>query len=312
MEMISAYKHKEVFIMTKLFSMKSLAFAGAAAFALTLAAAPQADAAQVTATVDYEEGTLTVNANGNKLTSTDDGSVIYYQSGKAQDKLSTKKYTAVALPSDNKIDISNLMGKETYIAVSTKGTDDPTKMEVETATGIAIAASPKIKAEFSATDTTINLTDKGEIVGNIASGSSVGFKAQVKKGAYGKWVDVTDTTVSTAANEAKALGTTLYIRVAYASGSTQTSPWSKEAKVKISAQAKAPKVTLDLAATKAFTTKISDKQEYKISVGDAAAVPAGWKTGSKMLLVGNNSLKMQEQVQVLYQEMLLCPILHFM
>lgn len=41
--------------MTKLFSVKSLAFAGAAAFALTLTAAPQADAAETTPGIAFEQ-----------------------------------------------------------------------------------------------------------------------------------------------------------------------------------------------------------------------------------------------------------------
>jgi hypothetical protein len=54
--------------------------------------------------------------------------------------------------------------------------------------------------------------------------------------------------------------------------------WSKEAKVKIPARAKAPKASLKLDAAKAFTWKITNKQEYQIKVGNSDAT--GWKEGS--------------------------------
>ena len=264
--------------MTKLFSVKSLAFAGAAAFALTLAAAPQASAAvpKLEATVDYETGKLTVDANGNTLTETDDGYVVYYQAGKT---IKDSKYNPVAAQMnkpDNKdhqigmIDISNLMGKATTIGISVDGA-------AETATSVSIVASPKVKATYSAKTKVITL-DK-DVKGDLTSGASVGFKAQVKKGAYGKWEDVCANSVTDAVEKAKAIGTTLYIRVAKASGGVMTSPWSKDVKVKIAAQAKAPKVALNLNATKAFKWKISNKLEYKISTGawkDGSNSDAGW------------------------------------
>jgi hypothetical protein len=263
------------FIMTKLFSMKSLAFAGAAAFALTLAAAPQADAATVTATVDYDAGTLTVDPNGNDLTKTDDGYVIYYQANAKEAKIKDNKYSAIALPEDQTIDISNLMGKATNISLSVDG------KKVEDATKVAIVASPKIKATYSVEDGITLKNGKGSDAiteGNVASGSSLGFVAQVKTGTYGSWKTVKEDTISTIVNQAKALGTTLYIRVANGTDGNLTTPWSKEVKVKISAQAKAPSATFKLNATKAFTWKISNKQQYKIKVGETAVT--GWESGS--------------------------------
>jgi hypothetical protein len=280
--MVSAYNHKEVLIMTKLFSMKSLAFAGAAAFALTLAAAPQADAAQMTASVDYSKGILTVeNATLTSSGDDDSGLVVYYQTNKDATKFATKKYTAVTATSNKEIDISNLMGKATYIALSTDGKDVPGT--VENATTVAIVASPTIKkATFEASTSSITITEKtaGEL-GNIATNlSGYGYTAQIRRGTYGAWTTATETEIKTAVQQAKAIGSTLNIRIASVSGGTQTSPWSKEAKVKISAQAKAPKVALDLAATKAFTAKFTDKQEYKIQVG-SSGTPTAWKTGDK-------------------------------
>ena len=94
--------------MTKLFSMKSLAFAGAAAFAMALIPAPQADAAtapkKVTVEIDYANQTLKINnANGtldgttetDGLLNTADGVSIYYAySKKSADD--AKKYTLIA------------------------------------------------------------------------------------------------------------------------------------------------------------------------------------------------------------------------
>jgi hypothetical protein len=267
------------FIMTKLFSMKSLAFAGAAAFALTLAAAPQVDAAEVTADVDYNTGTLEVKTGVDQLTETDDGYVIYYQANK-NGTFKAAKYSAIALPKDQKkIDISNLMGTATKISLSVDGKEDGN-------TTAELKASPKIKATYDATKKEITLNDaKGATddskIGtnvNIASGGSL-FVAQVKTGTYGSWENVEEDTISTIVDQAKALGTTLYIRVAKGTSENLITPWSKEVKVKISAQAKAPKATLKLSATK-FTWKISDKQQYKIKVVETD-VTTEWKTGNK-------------------------------
>ena len=82
--------------MTKLFSMKTLAFAGAAAFALTLAAAPKADAADAKITdIDHWDNNIYVITDGD-LTSTKDGEVIYYQVAKEEGKLKKGKYSSIA------------------------------------------------------------------------------------------------------------------------------------------------------------------------------------------------------------------------
>ena len=79
--------------MTKLFSMKSVAFAGAAAFALALAAAPETDAATLETKVDYNAGTLIVEASdleGGDLIETADGLGLYTGFNKNASKI---KYT---------------------------------------------------------------------------------------------------------------------------------------------------------------------------------------------------------------------------
>ena len=75
--------------MTRLFTMKSLAFAGAAAFTLALAAAPQAQAEQAEGKVKYDTQTLEItntDADETGILQLDDGAVVYYAYGKDAEK----------------------------------------------------------------------------------------------------------------------------------------------------------------------------------------------------------------------------------
>jgi hypothetical protein len=114
--------------MTKLFSMKTLAFAGAAAFALTLAAAPQADAK----TTYVNELIGTVRATGNNIVVRDnvysyakweDNTMIdYYEVGKDSNDFAN---SAVAVVSESAVTLTN--GKAEYYYSAAKKDKDPTK-----------------------------------------------------------------------------------------------------------------------------------------------------------------------------------------
>ena len=271
--------------MTKLFSMKTLAFAGAAAFALTLAAAPKADAAiaETDVEVDYSEGLLRVH-NFGEATRTADGFGIYFGNGKdaekAKKKLVVTPDTATATlttPSSITYDISNLLGKKVIVAVGNKadGSDAVTK---------ELKESPKVKAK--------------DIETKILNAEKISDtqKYQYKIGTYGEWrtyyYDATmqaDPYLKDSISRAKALGTTLYIRVADIKmdegREVQDSAWSKEVKIKIKAKAKAPKVAIKTAKlTKAFEWNIA-KYEYRVLVnGETSPWVDGAKEGWKALI----------------------------
>ncbi len=290
--------------MTKLFSMKTLAFAGAAAFALTLVAAPKADAAiaETDVEIDYSEGTVTVNKTDG-ATRTADGFGVYFGNGKTADKAKkslivtpdTATATATTTPASISYDISNLLGKKVNVAVATKadGSDAVTK---------ELKESPKVKVT--------DIQDKILKAQRISDTQIY----QYKVGTYGEWqwwhdysysydydtqaegdeVDSNnngvDENLETAVARAKALGTTLYVRVADTEivkkgeheFERQSSPWSKEVKIKIKAKAKAPKVAVKTAKlTKAFEWNIA-KYEYRLLVGNKTSPwvdgqKAGWK-----------------------------------
>lgn len=301
--------------MTKLFSMKTLAFAGAAAFALTLVAAPKADAAvdnkldQTDVEVNYSAGLLTIcnvsdGTNGIDVTRTADGYGIYFGNGKTADKAKksfivtpdTNTATATATPSSIFYDISNLLGKKVNVAVATKA-DGSDAVTVE------LKESPKVKVT--------DIQDKILKAQRISDTQIY----QYKVGTYGEWNEWydgydysydydtqaednevnssnngVDENLETAVARAKALGTTLYVRVANTEKvkvgekeiERQSSPWSKEVKIKIKAKAKAPKVAVKTAKlTKAFEWNIA-KYEYRLLVGDKTSPwvdgqKAGWK-----------------------------------
>lgn len=258
--------------MTKLFSVKSLAFAGAAAFALTLVAAPQADAAEATGkiTLDVshlEHVTVTRVANDIERTETEDGPVIYYQVAKSADKIKDGKYTAIADENLGYYNLFKFAGKEQYLSISPDGKKD-------TATGVAIKAAPKLKVKYSAADgleIKINNQDA-----TITSGSGIdGVKAKVGTTVYS--VHGVD------ANSIKSnsvLGGTLEVYVMEDNPTDGVASASKVAKLKIAGKPKAPKASLKLDATKAFSWKINNKQEYRITVGGNSTEAGKWITGS--------------------------------
>ncbi len=259
--------------MTKLFSMKTLAFAGAAAFALTLAAAPKADAADAKITdIDHWDNNIYVITDGD-LTSTKDGEVIYYQVAKEEGKLKKGKYSSIADEDLGYFNISKFLGKEQVLSISTNGDID----NKETTKNIKITAAPKVKIkcvgtkiELKIDNSDATLTTEGAI--NTAYVAKVGDKKYDVYGLYENTV-----------KENLALGGTVEIKVqevlANTVKNTITSP-SKPAKMKISAKAKAPKVSLKLDATKAFEWKLSDKQEYIINC-ESKEIATDWKPGIK-------------------------------
>jgi hypothetical protein len=286
--------------MTKLFSMKTLAFAGAAAFALTLAAAPQADAAEATAAtkietlnVDAVSGRLHLTTDGD-LTETDDGSVIYYQIAKSADKIKENKYTAITTNNyeeDNSYcyNFDKYIGKQNYISFSLDG--------VKETTGVALKAQPKLKVKYSAKDG-LTFAVNGKNYVKIATESAVWYDDGVEykgersyvTGADGKKYSIQDLNDwgPYYRNGIKDedfdefgwyynFGGTLGFRAIELDSTDGVAVYSKTAQVKISARAKAPKVSLKLDVAKEFTWKIAKKLEFKVKVGDASSE---WTTGS--------------------------------
>ena len=153
--------------MTKLFSMKSLAFAGAAAFALTLAAAPQAEAEEVKLpTISGTLEKLYVNApeEDQEFIETDDGQVIYYAVAKANKTIQDKNFTAIADEKLGYYNFSKYAGKENILYISMDG-------KAETATHVAISAAPKLKAKYNVKDGLKITIDNQEAV--ITSGEAI-------------------------------------------------------------------------------------------------------------------------------------------
>jgi hypothetical protein len=299
--------------MTKLFSMKSLAFAGAAAFALTLAAAPQADAAETTAATKIE--TLDVDVDGwvylstdGDLTETDDGSVIYYQVAKSSDKIKENKYTAITT---NNYEMGNAyyynfdkyIGTQNYISFSLDG--------VKETTGVALKAQPKLKVKYSAKDG-LTFAVNGNTYVKTATQTAIQYYTHSEyNGSTGETKFITEAyeyevayvtggdgkkyRIQGVGNEQPSyhngikdedfdgfgwyynFGGTLYYRVIELDSTDGVAVYSKEAKVKIPARAKAPKVSLKLDAAKEFTWKIAKKLEFKVKVGDASSE---WTPGS--------------------------------
>jgi hypothetical protein len=259
--------------MTKLFSMKSLACAGAAAFALTLAAvpAPQASAAN---TIDYGTGIITLDTLGNDTVVTKDKTTFLYY-GVGNDAGSIKKYTALTLEGDSSgkvyLDVSNVLGKAKAIKITA---DAEGTKEVYSVTA---PASPTVSLKFNNGAVEYTLSDSLTAANCLMS---------YKMGAYGSWQSITDSskneeTITAAVKKAQTLGTTIYVRVAGKDTNGQTTPWSKEAKLKVSAAAKAPKISIKTAGlTKAFDWKIGNKSEYRIIVGTVKEGTAtDWVTG---------------------------------
>jgi hypothetical protein len=293
--MVSACKHKEVFIMTKLFSMKSLACAGAAAFALTLAAvpAPQASAAISATSVNYSAGTLDIlKADYASYTKDKSSKNVFIYYGVANGTDTPKKYTLITgaegkLSDDStdgiSIDISNILGKAKTIRIASDSAGEKNTKDV------TLAAAPTLKVSYdSSNDTTLA---KYEVNGNDATANIANYTLQYRVGTYGAWTTVLSANngskMKSVIEGAQKLGTTIYVRIAEGATTNVTSintttPWSKEAKLKISGQAKAPKISIKTAAlTKAFSLKIGDKSEYQILTGKLADadLQSAWTTG---------------------------------
>lgn len=254
--------------MTKLFSMKTLAFAGAAAFALTLAAAPKADAAAVQLEYCGDLSYVEIS-NEDELASTKDGKVIYYQVAKTADKLKDNKYTPIADENLGYFNFSKFAGKDQVLSLST------TNGKKADATNFTIKAAPKLKAKYTAASG-IELT-----IGTTKIATTGSIQEAVEKAGY--WVEGS-ASYEDFVKSNLALGGTgeIYVQEILSAEAAKTTfvTYSKPAKVKISAKAKAPKVSLKLDATKAFEANLSAKQEYIIDCPDAELV-GKWADGKK-------------------------------
>jgi hypothetical protein len=293
--MVSACKHKEVFIMTKLFSMKSLACAGAAAFALTLAAvpAPQASAAINATSVNYSAGTLDIlKADYASYTKDKSSKNVFIYYGVANGTDTPKKYTLISGAegklSDGSstgisIDISNILGKAKTIRIASDSAGEKNTKDV------TLVAAPTLKVSYDSTNATT--LAKYEVDNNDVTANITDYTLQYRVGTYGAWTTLLSannaTTMESVIEGAQKLGTTVYVRIA--GGKTTdvtklatTTPWSKEAKLKISGKAKAPKISIKTAAlTKAFSLKIGEKSEYQILTGKLAGADlnSDWTPG---------------------------------
>ena len=278
--------------MTKLFSMKSAAFAGAAAFALALAAAPQADAAEASKLPTVEavespafDGTLKLAVtapDGEEFIETEDGEVIYYavvKSGNAAP--AEKKYVAIAnenLYDEEEetpyYDFSKYAGKANDLYISLDG-------KAENATKVAITAAPKLKVKYSVKDG-LEIKIGSATATDIVSGEAIETKyPDLSEGGYDAVVEaegkryVVDGIDSTAIKSASVLGATLEVKVREIDNPFAAP--SKAAKLKIAAKPKAPKVSLKMNVTKEFKWKISNKQEYLVKVNGKKTA---WADGS--------------------------------
>jgi hypothetical protein len=259
--------------MTKLFSMKSLACAGAAAFALTLAAVPAPQASAATEGIDYGTGIITLSTLSDATVTKDKTTFLYY--GVGNDAGSIKKYTAITLDGDSNgtvyLDVSNVLGKAKTIKIAA---DDEGKTVIYS---VDAPASPTVSLKFNNGAVEYTLTGLTDIDSCLMN---------YRIGAYGSWQSVASSaknsdTITAAVKKAQTLGTTIYVRVAGKNGDSQSTPWSKEAKLKVSAAAKAPKISIKTAGlTKAFDWKIGNKLEYRIITGTVKEGTAtAWTTG---------------------------------
>ena len=293
--------------MTKLFTMKSLAFAGAAAFALTLAAAPQANAAGEKDTSGIKEFRGKVSQleviveNNAEQMETPDGKVIYYQVVNTGNEAKNGKFTAMAEEGLGYYNFSKYAGKEKTLYISLDGT-------VENSTSVAIVAAPKLKASYNVTDglkIQINGTDASQIVSYPAIASTTLSKDEEKYfGDTGPLKDKRDTVV-VAIVEGKeyviegvapkiiksmsVLGGTLELTASEGIENENTSSAlnaltskSKIAKLKIAGKPKAPKVSLKLNVKKPFVWKVAANQEYMVQVREDknTVIDGEWVTGS--------------------------------
>lgn len=255
--------------MTKLFSMKSLAFAGAAAFAVALAAAPQADAAEKLSLDVSDLSKVKVTAGGDELSETADGKVIYYQLVKdANTTIKDSKYVAIADEGLDYYNLSSLGGKAKYLSISPDGTS-------ESATGVAIKAAPKLKATYDANGLTLEIGGDKQVTLSSEGGVSA-ITATTSSGEEYAVMGVNPDLLKSST----VLGNTLEVTVKQTNATDGVASVSKVAKLKIAAKAKAPKISLKLDATKAFTWKIAKKQEFRIKVGENETAKGTWKTGS--------------------------------
>jgi len=274
------------FIMTKLFSMKSLAFAGAAAFALTLAAAPKVDAASISSISD-DLSHVYVNDEKEELTETEDGLVIYYQLAKDAASLKDGKYTAVTDENLGVYNLSSLAGKNKYLSLSVDGTKEGQFA------GFMVNKAPKVKIQHKGGETKLKIGNTDATLYNSEYGDLVESDIVTQGGIRAKAGDVIyylygmdSETVKTAGVLGANLSVTVATPVTYKKENGKetdiieavTAPAT--AKYKVTARAKAPKVSLKLDAKKPFEWNLSTKQEYLINC-KSEDVKTGWKDGSK-------------------------------
>lgn len=305
--------------MTKLFSVKSLAFAGAAAFALTLAAAPQADAAETAgiAIEKYSYGDARLCASTSAINVVDGKAEYFYSvvaSGKSAPTKNYKSANAVVdeIDKDNKNVYFSVPGgeltkgkaKDLYIAGNSTG-------DVKTE-ALTYQKAPTIKAKVITTATGPSITLK--INGKDADANTNGYiEVASLYGGLSTKIDISDlygTTTSAIAAKSD-FSTELQSMVDLGGGSVQITykqydydfgysdefeqkkgesdadymkrlltPSSKAVKVKIAGQAAAPKNSLKLALNKALSFKLKSTQEFRVYSADASDEGLTWTTAA--------------------------------
>jgi hypothetical protein len=288
------------FFMTKLFSMKSLAFAGAAAFALTLAAAPQADAAETAKggiewgleendviSPDQSEIGVVVSQSAVKITN----HTLEYYYATVKSSGAKKKWKAVSaneygdLGSGNYIfyvplrEITKDKAVDVYISADADGT-------VQTAKPVSYKAAPKVKA-------TLNNLTSGASIKVTVDGTEVktgSLKVKSVYGGFSEYVDVADLAdgdadlqreLKSAADFGGANFIVTYIPERKDTDDPLTVQLRGTGKLKVSATPKAPKVALKLA--KGFSLKFKDTIKYRTFVSDTDE-PETWTTGNGQAL----------------------------
>ena len=318
--------------MTKLFSMKTLAFAGAAAFALTLAAAPQVSAAE-DAKIAFDTTTdkngklvdnVSIDAAYVKIAASEanivNGKIDYYYSSvksgepKKWKAVSTKTYRKdgdfyiVTVPVN---EISKNKAAEVYIAADAVGT-----LKVGP---IKCSAAPKLKATINnlASGPSITLMDgRSELNTGYISvrsqysqysysysysydyDSDFAFSANVESLKDGK----DEYVIEQLQNLADFGGGTVIVE--YRSNDTMT-PLAT-AKLKVPGVANAPKVGLKLA--KGINLNVKDTMSYrtfKVSDGDAKAqwVAGTGKVESLETIFGKDNVVKTGDIETLENNM---------
>ena len=256
--------------MTRLFTMKSLAFAGAAAFALALAAAPQADAAEAAKpgiklnSASVTSASITVSSSAVNVV---DGKVEYYYGIVKNNKT---KWTSVTTERDCKEEDGNYTftvpvgeiakGKATTLVIAADSTGDTLQTEA-----IECKATPKIKVALktdlsSGPSITVQDKNKQDLNGTV--------KLASQYGGYEMEVDVNDSSFT----ENGDVDLMKFLeKVADAGGSSFTVTYQSTdamepaatAKLKVSATPKAPKIGLKLAKAVSVSFKNAGYTTFK-------------------------------------------------